>query len=59
MHIEYEEVQQVASSNQRRDDRLAKVRGRDFTVKLERIEVRGIEKQWRKMCDSRCVLTTE
>ena len=36
---EYEELQQVAISNQRRDDRLAKVRGKEFSVKLEEMEV--------------------
>ena len=37
--IEYEELQQVASSNQRRDDRLSKVRGKHFTEKLKKIQV--------------------
>lgn len=36
---EYEELQQVASNNQRRDDRLAKVRGKNFSAKLEEMEV--------------------
>ena len=36
---EYEELQQVAISNQRRDDRLAKVRGKEFSAKLEAMEV--------------------
>ena len=39
LQTEYEELQQVASSNQRRDDRLAKVRGKEFSVKLEEMEV--------------------
>lgn len=36
---EYEELQQITSSNQRRDERLARVRGKDFSVKLEQMEV--------------------
>lgn len=49
---EYEELQQVASSNQRRDDRLAKVRGKDFSVKLEQMEVstRDGERERESMC---------
>ena len=42
---EYEELQQVASSNQRRDDRLARVRGKDFSKKLEEMEVREEEER--------------
>ena len=38
--IEYEELQQVASSNQRREDRLARVRGKDFSKRLQDMEVR-------------------
>ncbi|CAI8012704.1 Beclin 1-associated autophagy-related key regulator, partial [Geodia barretti] len=36
--IEYEELQQVASSNQRREDRLARVRGKDFSKRLQDME---------------------
>lgn len=50
---EYEELQQVASSNQRRDDRLAKVRGKDFSVKLEQMEVNTREGRGR---ESTCCL---
>ena len=55
--VEYEQLQQVASSNQRRDDRLAKVRGKDFTAKLEMIEVR--DEMRREGGRIRCVFTAE
>ena len=42
--IEYEEVQQVASSNQRRDDRLARVRGKDFSKRVQEMKVGSDER---------------
>ncbi|CAI8012700.1 hypothetical protein GBAR_LOCUS8132 [Geodia barretti] len=38
LRTEYEELQQVASSNQRREDRLARVRGKDFSKRLQDME---------------------
>ena len=45
LYTEYEELQELSSSNQRREDRLARVRHRDFSGRLETIRVsrRGCE----------------
>ena len=40
VYIEYDELQQLSSANQRREERLARVRGKNFTQKEEEMAVR-------------------